>query len=632
MRVRGWFPAKSPGNIVTPNIDDSTADRSFMRVAWAAALAGMLAFALCLASGKLKTMAGETVPIWIVDGYLVAHIMVASQNKKFAVLTGGMLGILGANFCVGEGLYVASSFTFAGLLEICAAVALAPKINRAKELADPKAFLRFLLACSVASLLSGAVAVVLLRGFFTVHPFSSFSNWVISDALGLLIFTPTSLVVASGELVDFRKSPNRNLSLVLLCILGVATATIFSQTTYDLLYWIFPPLAVLAFQTELAVVLIGTLLCIAIAVPLTIHGSGPLWLLSFASLQQRILALQVFMLAALSVALPIALMQAQRNRLLAMLTRSERRYRMLAENADDVVLQISISGDISYASPRVTTTLGYMANALVGQNILSFVFDDDRQALVEAMSQAGWHGIGTWVIYRIRRSDSSLGWVRSFASAERGETSTSEPFLALTIRDIEASLHEQQRRKAHETELERLAYVDSLTGLFNRRHFDAELSARTTKNDGQRPERFGLLLVDVDYFKNYNDRYGHLAGDECLKAVASCIADSVRDKDVVARYGGEEFTVVIDSGESEDAATVAEHIRSAVEALRIRHQGSPFEYVTLSIGLAYARKAGITREILFGEADAALYEAKRNGRNQVRESESDLRCEDAQHQ
>jgi PleD family two-component response regulator len=84
-------------------------------------------------------------------------------------------------------------------------------------------------------------------------------------------------------------------------------------------------------------------------------------------------------------------------------------------------------------------------------------------------------------------------WIRSFASAERGDTSTSEPLLALTIRDIDASLHEQQRRKAHEAELKRLAYVDSLTGLFNRRHFDAELSARTEKKDSQRIESFGLL-------------------------------------------------------------------------------------------------------------------------------------------
>src|SRR5260370_24351475 len=133
-------------------------------------------------------------------------------------------------------------------------------------------------------------AVVLLQGFFAVPLFSSFSNWVISAALGFLIFTPMSLVVASGELVDFWKSSNRNWSLVLLGILGVATAVIFSQTTYDLLYWILPPLALLAFQTELAVVLIRTLLCIAIAMPPTIPGSWPLSLGRFFSIKQPILA------------------------------------------------------------------------------------------------------------------------------------------------------------------------------------------------------------------------------------------------------------------------------------------------------------------------------------------------------
>lgn len=114
--------------------------------------------------------------------------------------------------------------------------------------------------------------------------------------------------LASGELVEFWKSSNRNWSLLLLGILGAVTTVIFSQTTYDLLYWILPPLAVLAFQTELAVVLVGTLLCISIAVPLTVHGTGPLWLVPYASMQARVLALQIFVLAALSVTLPIALM------------------------------------------------------------------------------------------------------------------------------------------------------------------------------------------------------------------------------------------------------------------------------------------------------------------------------------
>jgi diguanylate cyclase (GGDEF)-like protein len=101
----------------------------------------------------------------------------------------------------------------------------------------------------------------------------------------------------------------------------------------------------------------------------------------------------------------------------------------------------------------------------------------------------------------------------------------------------------------------------------------------------------------------------------------------VHDRDIVARYGGEEFTVIVDSSEGEDTATVAERVRSAVEALGIQHHGSPFEYVTLSIGLAYTRTAGTSAQMLLNEADAALYEAKRNGRNQVRAPKRDSRWE-----
>ena len=577
------------------------------------------AFVLCLASGTLKSMGGEIVPIWIVDGYLVAHLMVTPGKRKFTVLAGGTLGILGANFWVGESVYVASSFTFAGFLEICIATALAPRVTRAKDLSYPRSFLQFLLGSCIASLSSGAAALVLLGGFFTVHPFSSFSNWVISDALGFLIFTPTSLVVASGELIEFWKCSNRNWSLLLLGILGVVTALIFCQTTYDLLYWILPPLAVLAFQTELAVVLIGTLLCISIAVPLTVHGTGPLWLIPYVSMQARVLALQMFVLAALSVTLPIALMQAQRNRLLSLLANGERRYRMLAENADDVVLQISPSGEIRYVSPRVEKTLGFASKVLLGCVIFDLIREEDRLAVVQAISNARAHVAETSVIYRIRRSDDALLWVRSFISAGPIDASSNEALLACTIRDIDATLREQHRREADETELKRLAYVDSLTGLFNRRYFDAQLTTRFGgQPPGERAQRIALLLADIDHFKKYNDTYGHQAGDECLKAVASCIAQAMRDGDIVARHGGEEFAMVLGSNVHEDVVSIAERVRAGVETLRLPHDVSPLGIVTVSVGIAHALTVETNALALFREADKALYVAKRAGRNQVR--------------
>ena len=122
----------------------------------------------------------------------------------------------------------------------------------------------------------------------------------------------------------------------------------------------------------------------------------------------------------------------------------------------------------------------------------------------------------------------------------------------------------------------------------------------------------------MDYFKTYNDTYGHQAGDECLKAVASSIAQAMPDGDIVARYGGEEFAMVLASSGFEDVAAIAERVRRGVETLRVPHEGSPLGIVTLSVGIAHALTVETNAQALFREADKALYEAKRAGRNQVR--------------
>jgi integral membrane sensor domain MASE1 len=146
----------------------------------------------------------------------------------------------------------------------------------------------------LSSPVSGLVAVLLLEGIFTSHPFSSFSNWVISDALGFVIFTPVTLVIVSGEWRSLLERGNRIKSISLLALVGSVTVLIFAQTSYPLLYWMLPPLALLAFQAELSTVLLGTLLFIGISVPLTVHGTGPLWQFAFHSMQERVLALQLF--------------------------------------------------------------------------------------------------------------------------------------------------------------------------------------------------------------------------------------------------------------------------------------------------------------------------------------------------
>lgn len=180
-----------------------------------------------------------------------------------------------------------------------------------------------------------------------------------------------------------------------------------------------------------------------------------------------------------------------------------------------------------------------------------------------------------------------------------------------------ASTHIQHYRRSRE--LEQLADIDSLTGLPNRRLFD-----RRVHEEWQRGRRnanlLALLVVDVDWFKQYNDGYGHQQGDQVLRRVAAALQQCCRRVgDFCCRYGGEEFVVLTACEDEDDAATLADRILGKVQALAIVHEFSGSEHIlTVSIGYACAQVgAGTFPASLFEAADTALYRAKDNGRNRI---------------
>lgn len=165
--------------------------------------------------------------------------------------------------------------------------------------------------------------------------------------------------------------------------------------------------------------------------------------------------------------------------------------------------------------------------------------------------------------------------------------------------------------------LKELTTIDAVTGIRNRQYFDEVLDQEWRRAQRQ-SYPISLLVVDIDHFKNVNDTYGHLAGDECLKAVASEI-DSLfnRPSDVVARYGGEEFVIVLPYANEENAAAKAEQVRAHIEQLVVLADGHQIS-VTLSIGwVSSTPTEGMTSRLLVAGADKALYEAKSGGRNRV---------------
>ena len=186
-------------------------------------------------------------------------------------------------------------------------------------------------------------------------------------------------------------------------------------------------------------------------------------------------------------------------------------------------------------------------------------------------------------------------------------------------RELEALVEERtEALKAAKDKLEALSNTDGLTGIANRRSFDAAL-AREWKRAQRNGSWLAILLIDVDRFKHFNDHYGHLAGDDCLRALGKILGQTGRrGGDLVARYGGEEFVVMLPGATLADALERARHIQQQTRALAISHARTPAAIVTVSIGVAALRPARQQRadELVRG-ADQALYQAKRTGRNRI---------------
>jgi diguanylate cyclase (GGDEF)-like protein len=165
--------------------------------------------------------------------------------------------------------------------------------------------------------------------------------------------------------------------------------------------------------------------------------------------------------------------------------------------------------------------------------------------------------------------------------------------------------------------LEQQVGRDALTGIANRVTLDTRL--REAMEEGQRTSHYcAVLMIDIDFFKQYNDSLGHIAGDACLVKVASVLSSQLRARDSVARYGGEEFVVVLMDANAEAAVEAAKRMTGAIERLNIPHPLSPYERITVSIGIAMqAADTPMDPVFLLEESDRALYMAKKNGRDRV---------------
>lgn len=279
---------------------------------------------------------------------------------------------------------------------------------------------------------------------------------------------------------------------------------------------------------------------------------------------------------------------------------------------------------IIYVNPAFESMSGYSQEEILAKPGLFLNHVDSKPSELETLYSALLKGENCHVVLRNERHNGELFWNETTLSAIKDKNGKTLYFISIQ-KDISDDIHLQKtisdQIKALESAKERLeglAQTDSLTGLFNKRYFNAQYPTQFSiakRND----DNLSVFMLDVDHFKQYNDHYGHLAGDYCLKEISSALKNVFkRTSDFVARFGGEEFVVYSVGLSKEQALVSANNLLEYMKDLKISHERSDLNYVTLSIGIACANweKFSSPTELL-EQADSALYHAKNGGRNKT---------------
>ncbi|EHJ61130.1 sensor domain-containing diguanylate cyclase [Novosphingobium pentaromativorans] len=578
-----------------------------LRSASKAIAAAGLYFALAASTIHLTSYEGSIATVWPANAVVVAMMLQRPRGEWPLYLLAALLGNGAANMAV-RGAGVGSLML--GLSNLPEILIAAWGLRRGvsadnKLLHDKGSVIRFIfwsgLLAPAASTGFGALTAYLMFG----QPIGeSVAIWFAADALGLLVFTPFFHCLFAGQYLQCFRSKSgaeRLQTLALQAVVVVVAAAVFRQSDFPLLFVPILPLILVTFRlgwlgTNLAVMLIAAIGAVA-----TMHGAGPVSLVSWQGFWVEAAFFQVYLAFLLLTNMPIAASLDERRALLDKLAQRERAIHVLAESSSVLLVNFSPAGRVTQVAGDAVSIFGRSAQDLIGEDIL-----DLQEVCADALMSAHVEAIDNpqgRAIAEIELEDGR--WIEATFCA----CYDSEGQFAGSI----ATILDATRRKLRERQLADAAHTDELTGVLNRAGFMERFEAAIAD---ERTTGISLALIDVDRFKSINDDFGHPAGDAVLREIAARLVSEVRDTDLVGRLGGDEFVILLRTGSTEVAQGICRRIvdRVASEAVYL-----PFGQdisAQISCGLVY-HIAGLGVEDMIHNADAALYAAKRSGRNQL---------------
>lgn len=567
-----------------------------------------LTYALLAAAAIVLTRrSGGIALMWLANGPLIAVLATTRYRRWPALIGAATIGSMAASIAVSPLSSVAPIFTAGNMGEAAFAAWLIRRFAVDRSLFTGAASIGLFVFAAViaAPLASGVFTATTLGLLLPLDPIATLFDWQLGHGIGNLIAGPLALLFARRRIAGYMPRPRQGIVQAGGCLALVAGTTIgvFYQSSLPLLFLPLAPLLVATFSMQRFGAAGGVLVIALVGGMATLGGSGPMMLIH-GSQEFHLQFLQFYLAVLFLTAMPVAATLWQRDRLTLALRESEARYRLLADNATDIMLTLEPDGTIRFVSASILELGLFSPETLIGTNAAMLVYEPDRARVSAAHVAALKAPDRTFTVeYRATRADGSLGWFEANTRAVQGTDGT--------VGAVVSVLRVLDGRKEREAELERAATTDPLTGLLNRAAFrQAANEAMAAAMDGI-PST--LALLDLDHFKAINDTHGHAVGDHALLMAADLLRDRVRAGDVVGRVGGEEFAVLFNGLPPGAAAPVCDRIRVALGEQRL--PGGDIG-VTMSAGLAELCP-GFGLEPIFEAADRALYRAKAAGRNRI---------------